>query len=159
MLAATPPTGDAATQLQAAEKAYRLATYQRLLTQLGVSYEDVRVARTSPEERVVLGTRLGLLLTQPAPPAGDEVARLFLDPAAGTDTPTELSEASGRAVRPGRHRDRLSGGAAIGDAGSSDWSFDGADPGRAASSGSVPLRSRDRRRRRQGQRLRRPGRR
>ena len=47
--------------LEAAQQTYRLAAYEALLSQLGASFDDLRLARTAPEaERAELAARLGI---------------------------------------------------------------------------------------------------
>ncbi|MEP7089188.1 MAG: hypothetical protein ABI776_03690, partial [Nocardioidaceae bacterium] len=87
---------DAARQatLATAEADYLLDTYQRLLTRLGTSYEEVRRLRNDPQGRAAAATRLGITLTTPAPPGGDEVERLLLDPAPSAPPDQALTEAA-----------------------------------------------------------------
>ena len=86
-LASNPPAAAALTSLQAAESAYRIDAYETLLTKLGASYDDVRLARSATsEERVALAGRLGIDLGSGQQ---DNLERLFLDPAV---SPATLSE-------------------------------------------------------------------
>lgn len=76
-LKAKPPTNP--TKLAAAEKQYLLAAYTSLLTKLGTSFSEIRLARSSePGSRQSLADRLGIDISH--------VNALFLDPNA-TENP------------------------------------------------------------------------
>ena len=60
-----------------AEKTYRLAAYDSILRHLGVTSEEIRLARVEDEEtRKGLASRLGIILT----PRPDQLDRLFINP-------------------------------------------------------------------------------
>jgi hypothetical protein len=64
-----------------AEKAYRQAAYNSLLRHLGVTSEEIRLARGKDEEsRKALASRLGITFGTPPPPRPDRLDRLFLQP-------------------------------------------------------------------------------
>jgi Tc toxin complex TcA C-terminal TcB-binding domain len=89
------PLGDATEEraLTEAERAYRFAAYTHLLSEMGTSYEEIRLARTAEDdERLALAERLGIQLTRPRATAGDELDRLFLDPDAAAGARDELTE-------------------------------------------------------------------
>ncbi len=86
-LGVEPPTCDQQSAFQQQYKRYLLETYTTLLTQIGASYEALRLARTAtPEERRALANRLGMDLgaTQP-----DHLDALFLDPETITEARLE----------------------------------------------------------------------
>jgi hypothetical protein len=79
-LQAHPPTPARRTALEAAEKNYRLLAYTTLLSKLGVSFEEIRLARTMDDKkRGALADRLGIDLEGSRP---DHLDALLLDPAA-----------------------------------------------------------------------------
>jgi hypothetical protein len=93
------PLPDAAKEsaLAKAEKQYLVDAYTMLLTRIGTSYEEVRLARTAKvEERKALAERLGIDLTirrpDPDTTPGDELDQLFLDPEAAPSTLQALTE-------------------------------------------------------------------
>ena len=72
-----PPTQTAAARLREEERTYRWTAYVGLLSRLGTSFEEVRLARTLPvEERQALAQRLGLNLGA----APHMLDRLYLEP-------------------------------------------------------------------------------
>lgn len=77
--------------LEKAEKDYRFQAYQTLLTHVGTSYEDIRLARAKkPEERKALAEdRLSIDLDSARP---DQLDKLFYDPAAAGGQPTAITE-------------------------------------------------------------------
>lgn len=78
-----PATNSKAQMLNSEEWHYRLAAYQLMLSKLGTSYEEVRLARTAPaEKRKALAGRLGIELGAGTP---DHLDTLFLDPATPTN--------------------------------------------------------------------------
>ncbi|MGW7106552.1 Tc toxin subunit A-related protein [Streptomyces xanthophaeus] len=121
LLRVTPPTPARQAELDEAEHGYRVAAYRSLLAQLGTSYEELRLAGSATEEddpaRAAFAERLGIHLTTPAPPEGDEIVRLCLalSPSATQGamlTEAALEELFGLADTT---RDALSGGAKFND--------------------------------------------
>lgn len=89
-LAAHPPAPGSRAVLDGAERAWRLAAYQELLSRWGSSFEEIRLARTAESaRRAALADRLGITLTGPRPDALD---RLLRDPAAAPGTANALTE-------------------------------------------------------------------
>ncbi|MEW2330274.1 neuraminidase-like domain-containing protein [Micromonospora chersina] len=142
-LRAVPPTPARQAELSEAEGRYRVAAYRALLAQLGTSYEELLLAdrgEATPQEqsraRVALAERLGIILTMPTPPEGDEISRLCLDPA-GTSGRTALTEQALEALfgLADTTRDRLSAGAKSNDPNGviCRWQFRNAAWGRATS--------------------------
>jgi hypothetical protein len=88
-----PPTAARQNVLNKAEASYRLAAYTTLLDKLGVSFEEIRLARTAEaDSRTALADRLGLTLSAPRP---DHLDDLFLDPASGAITEARLESLFG----------------------------------------------------------------
>lgn len=128
--------------LEKVEAAHLASAYMSLLTQIGVSYEELRLARTAPDEkRRALADRLGIDLTVPRPAApGDELDRLLLDLSIEVGTPGSLAalrtlerNIEGLFGFAGTSRDPLSDGAKFGDEGddmTTRWQFRGAEWGR-----------------------------
>lgn len=91
----TRPLADVAkeTALVKAEKAYQLAAYTAILTKIGTSLDEIRLARSADQEmRKELAERLGIDLGAPRP---DHLDRLFLDP---TTVPVTLTEQNLEAI-------------------------------------------------------------
>ena len=88
-LTAHPPSQAKAAKLSAGLHEYLVAAYTALLTGIGTSYEEIRLARTAkPEARAALAERLGIDLFPTRP---DELDRLFLDVNADPPALTELA--------------------------------------------------------------------
>lgn len=82
-----PGTDRAKLLLDQAERKYRLDVYTMLLSKIGTSYEELRLARTADaKQRQVLAERLGIDLSASRP---DELDMLFLDAKAA---PPQLTE-------------------------------------------------------------------
>ena len=76
-LVAKPPSAPLADALRLAETAYRQAAYESLLTRVGASFEEVRLARSAePAKRKELADRLGIDLSPTRPDELD--SRLLL---------------------------------------------------------------------------------
>ena len=75
------PVAGGGPALADAVAAYLLDAYAAMLARLGTSFEEVRRVRGDPAQRAALAERLGITLTSPAPPKGDEVVQLLLSPA------------------------------------------------------------------------------
>jgi hypothetical protein len=121
--------------LQKVERAYLTNVYTTSLIQLGTSYNEVRLARSDTDDRRrALADRIGIELTTPRPPTGDELDQLFIDPTPGSNGPSGLE----RSVESlfglsDTFRDPLSDGAKFGDddnARVTRWSLRGAEWGR-----------------------------
>jgi hypothetical protein len=125
------------SRVSAGEAAYRLAAYTMLLAGAGSSFDEIRLAKSAPEdERAALADRLSVGLTPAVPPAprNDELDELLRDPEAASGQPTALTEhflerTFGFAVTDG---DPLCSGLKSGDVAGqfTCWRFAGADPGR-----------------------------
>jgi hypothetical protein len=64
--------------LEKVERDYFFEAYTSLLTQIGTSYDEIRLARTAASDvRQTLAERLGIELTGSRP--GDQLDRLFID--------------------------------------------------------------------------------
>ena len=125
--------------LQTAWRDYLVAAYTVALVQIGTSYEQVRLARSAPDEqRKALAERLGIALTRPRP--ADELDRLLLDldialgaPGTATalqDLERKIEELFGLQDT---RRDPLADGAKFGDdgnAGLTRWQLAGIEWGR-----------------------------
>jgi hypothetical protein len=73
------------TELADAERQYRIEAYKTLLSSIGTSIEEIRLARTADNaQRQALADRLGIALGGPRP---DNLDTLLLDPSAITVTP------------------------------------------------------------------------
>lgn len=138
-LRATQPTPARQAELVKAESVYRVAAYRALLARLGTSYEELLQAdrqdakaegtggggaggeeaepSEAARERAALAERLGIALTVPAPPEGDELTRLCLELSPGTSGRTPLTERTLEELfgLADTTRDRLSDGAKSGD--------------------------------------------
>lgn len=78
------------TALKDAEKAYLLDAYTMLLTRMGVSYEEIRLARTEKDkDRKQLSERMGIDLGTHKP---DPLDALFLDADAKPGSPNAITE-------------------------------------------------------------------
>jgi hypothetical protein len=76
--------------LDGEEQRYRTEAYRGLLTKIGTSYDEIRLARTDePQRRTDLAERLGISLTASRP---DELDLLFLDPQADPQDALALTE-------------------------------------------------------------------
>jgi hypothetical protein len=135
-LRSAPPTTARGKELAKSESDYRVAAYEALLAQLGTSYEEPPIRGP---QRAALAERLGILLTTPAPPEGDEISRLCLalSPSATPSGRTELTEQALEALfgLPDTTRDPLSGGAKSEDPNGDirRWRFRGASWSRSTS--------------------------
>lgn len=88
-----PPTAARLNVLNKAEASYRLSAYTTLLDKQGVSFEEIRLARTAEaDSRMTLADRLGLTLSAARP---DHLDNLFLDPASGAITEARLESLFG----------------------------------------------------------------
>src|SRR6266516_4141583 len=106
---------DVQQALARAEQDYRSATYQALLTQLGTSYDEIRLARAATDEqRAAIADRLGIDLAQSRP---DHLDDLFLDPTAAPRQPREITDATLQQLFGLVHttRDPLSDGVKLGE--------------------------------------------
>jgi hypothetical protein len=97
-LAANPPAAAQAAALQTAQAAYLLAAYQALLTGLGTSLDEVRLATIAdPATRSALANRLGLTIDPYGAGRPDVLDRLLLAVATAVPAPPPaqvLTEAS-----------------------------------------------------------------
>ncbi|MES9920282.1 MAG: hypothetical protein ABW161_08515 [Candidatus Thiodiazotropha sp.] len=92
-LQANPPTAARQNSLNQAEARYRLTAYTTILDKLGVSFEEIRLARTAEaDSRTALADRIGVTLN-PARP--DHLDKLFLDPASGAINEAKLESLFG----------------------------------------------------------------
>ena len=138
------PLADASAEsdLESVEASYLTSAYTALLTRIGTSYEELRLARTATaEQRRALADRLGIDLTVPRPAGpGDELDRLLLDLSVGVGTPGAIAalralerDIEGLFGLADTSRDPLSDGAKFGDDGDdfiSRWQFRGGEWGR-----------------------------
>lgn len=96
-LQAHPPTAPQQNKLAKDETDYRLAAYTTILDKLGVSFEEIRLARTAEaDSRTALADRIGITLNA-ARPDQDHLDELFLDPASGAITEAKLESLFGLA--------------------------------------------------------------
>jgi len=110
------------------ESDYRREAYLALLSKIGTSYEEIRLARTDKaEKRSALADRLGIELDTSQHNHGDHLDTLFLDPT--TVTEENLEELFGLADTT---RNPLSDGAKRGDSANiiARWNLDGVEWGR-----------------------------
>jgi len=88
-----PPTAGRQTILNQFEANYRLTAYTTILDKLGVSFEEIRLARTADtDSRTALAERIGVTLSAARPDYLDE---LFLDSSSGTITEAKLEQLFG----------------------------------------------------------------
>ena len=143
-LGANPPAASQANALVLAEKLYVLTAYEALLTGLGTSFDEVRLATVAdPAARSALADRLGLTIDPYGAGRPDVVDRLVLGPPTAVPPPPpappappaqQLTEAnierlSGLAATT---RNPLSDGPVIGDPNGiiGRWNLDGVSWGR-----------------------------
>jgi hypothetical protein len=108
----------ASRALDEAERKYRLAAYLALLIRSGTSYAEIRFARTATDDqRRAIADKLGIRLSTPRLPGGDELDRLFLDENAPAGDPSALTEQALERLfgLADTTRDPLSAGAKLGD--------------------------------------------
>ena len=140
---ALPPTGPETASLQAREAAYLMAVNQALLTGLGTSFDELRLAGIAdPATRSALADRLGLMIDPYGGGRPDVLDQLLLAPATTTPPPPAaqvLTEASIERTfgLPATDvtRNPLSDGPVIGDPGGiiGQWNPDGVTWGRNTS--------------------------